>query len=197
MLIFVNHEPSLFQDSLSSGSGRRVHPCTSTKIPRNQLCSYRSTLSHVHSDRIQLATLVIAYLLAHLSLLLLQAGDIETNPGPQTPGMPVHCLACIFECKSVYKTVSTFICGIIITVQSDHQLQYTLSIENHAQFLKFLEIHIAALKMQVLYVTYIIVVAVVLRCCRRKYCACMYDTIGQEMQVKCMWDIESVLYVPC
>ena len=102
MLIFVNHKPSLFQDSLSPGSGRRVHPCTSAKIPRNQLCSSRSTLSHVYSGHIQLATLVIAYLLAHLSLLLLQAGDIETNPGPQTPGMPVHCLAFIFEsvCKN-------------------------------------------------------------------------------------------------
>ena len=136
MLIFVYHKPSLFQESLSPGSGRHVHPCTSTKIPRNQLCIFRSTLSHVHSGHIQLAPLVIiAYLLAHLSLLLLQAGDIETNPGPQTPGMLVHCLACIFECKSVYKYVSTFICGIIITVQSDHQLQYTLSIENHAKFL--------------------------------------------------------------
>jgi len=133
--MFVNHKPSLFQDSLSPGSDRNVHPCTSPKIPRNQLCCFCSTLSHVHSDRIQLATLVIAYLLAHLSLLLLQAGDIETNPGPQTPGMPVHCLACIFECKSVYKTVSTFICCIIITVQSEHQLQHALSIENHAKFL--------------------------------------------------------------
>ena len=175
---------------MSPGSNRHAHPCTSAKIPRNQLCIF-------HSDHIQLTTLVIAYLLAHLSLLLLQAGDIETNPGPQTPGMLVHCLACIFECNSVYKTVSTFVCGIIITVQSGHQLQYTLSTENHAQFLKFLEIHIAALQVQALYVTYIIVVAVVLRCFRRKYCACMYDTIGQEMQVECMWDIESVLYVPC
>jgi len=106
MLFFVNHKPSLFQDSLSPGSGRRAHPCTSAKIPRNQLCSSRSTLSHGHSDNIQLTTLVITYLLAHLSLLLLQAGDVETNPGPQTHGMPVHCLACIFECKSVYKTVN-------------------------------------------------------------------------------------------
>ena len=175
---------------MSPGSGRHAHPCTSAKIPRNQLCIF-------HSDRIQLTTLVIAYLLAHLSLLLLQAGDIETNPGPQTPGMPVHCLACIFECKSVYKTVSTFICGIIITVQSDHQLQNTLSIENHAKFLKFLEIHIAALQLQALYVTYITVVAVVLCYFRRKYCACMYNTIGQEIQLKCTWDIETVLYVPC
>ena len=173
MLIFVNHKPSLFQDSLSPGSGRRVHPCTSAKIPRNQLCSSRSTLSHVHSDHIQLTTLVIAYLLAHLSLLLLQAGDIETNPGPQTPGMPVHCLACIFECKSVCKYVSTFICGIIITVPSEHQLQYTLSIDNHEKFLKFLEIHMPALQLQALYVTYIVVVAVVLHYFRRKYCACM------------------------
>ena len=156
MLIFVNHKHSLFQDSLSPGSGRHAHPCTSAKIPRNQLCCFRSTLSHVHSDHIQLATLVIAYLLAHLSLLLLQAGDIETNPGPQTPGMPVHCLACIFECKSVHKYVSTFICGIIITVPSEHQLQCTLSIKNHAKFLKFLKIHIAALELQALYVTYII-----------------------------------------
>ena len=106
MLIFVNHKPSLFQDSLSPGSNRHAHPCTSAKIPRNQLCIF-------HSDHIQLTTLVIAYLLAHLSLLLLQAGDIETNPGPQTPGMPVHCLVCISEWKSLYKTVSTFICGII------------------------------------------------------------------------------------
>jgi len=152
-----------------------VHPCTSTKIPRNQLCIFRSTLSHRHSDHIQLATLVkIAYLLAHLSLLLLQAGDIETNPGPQTPGMPVHCLVCIFECKFVYKTVSTYVCGIIITVLSEHQLQCTLSIENHAKFLKFLEIHIAALELQALYVTYIIGVAVVLCYFRRKYCACTY-----------------------
>ena len=125
MLIFVNHKPSLFQDSLSPGSSRRVYPCTSAKIPRNQLCSSRSTLSHVYSGHIQLVTLVIAYLLAHLSLLLLQAGDIETNPGPQTPGMPVHCLVCIFECKFVYKTVSTFVCDIIITLQSEHQLQCT------------------------------------------------------------------------
>ena len=124
---------------MSPGSDRSAHPCTSVKIPRNQLCCFRSTSSHVHSDHIQLTTLVIAYLLAHLSLLLLQAGDIETNPGPQTPGMPVHCLACIFECKSVYKIVSTFTCGKIITIPSEHQLQYTLSIENHTKFLKFLE----------------------------------------------------------
>jgi len=137
--MFVNHKPSLFQDSLSPGSDRNVHPCTSAKIPKNQLCCFCSTSSHVHSDRIQLTTLVIAYLLAHLSLLLLQAGDIETNPGPQTPGMPVHCLACIFECKSVHKYVSMFICGIIITAQSDHQLQYSLSIESHAKFLNSLK----------------------------------------------------------
>ena len=143
------HKPSLFQGSLSPGSGRHAHPCTSAKIPRNQLCIFRS-------DHIQLTTLVIAYLLAHLSLLLLQAGDIETNPGPQTPGMPVHCLACILECKFVYKTVSTFIGGTVITVLSEHQLQCTLSIKNHAKFLKFLKIHIAALELQALYVTYII-----------------------------------------
>ena len=127
----------------------------------------------MHSDHIQLTTLVIAYLFAHLSLLLLQAGDIETNPGPQTPGMPVHCLACIFECKSVYKIVSTFTCGKIITIPSEHQLQYTLSIDNHEKFLKFLEIHMPALQLQALYVTYIVVVAVVLHYFRRKYCACM------------------------
>ena len=36
----------------------------------------------------------------------------------------------------------------IVSVQSDHQLQFTLSIENHAKFLKFLEIDIAALQLQ-------------------------------------------------
>ena len=47
--------------------------------------------SLIHSNHLRLTTLVIVYLLAHLFLLLLQAGDVETNPGPQTPGMHLIC----------------------------------------------------------------------------------------------------------
>ena len=91
---------SCFQDS---GLCRHSHPSTSVEKPKNQPCDFESLQSLMQSDHLRLTSLVIVYQLAHLFLLLLQAGDVETNPGPQTPGMPPYyllaCLYMVYNCE--------------------------------------------------------------------------------------------------
>ena len=53
----------------------------------------------------------------------------------------------------------------------------------------------ASLELQPFYITYILVDAVVLHYFRRQYCACTYEAVGHEIQLKCMWDIDIEIFL--